>query len=62
MRLNRGWSRRTLAVKAGITDRTVWNLEAGETKAQVQERIRAGLAKALEVEQSDLFKKDGRVR
>ena len=56
-----GWSRRTLAIKAGITEETIKNLEI-EAPRKTQERIRTGLATALGVTENVIFRKDHTAR
>jgi transcriptional regulator with XRE-family HTH domain len=51
-------SRQELATKAGITCKTVYNVEM-KVVDRVQERIRKGIVNALGVKQSKLFDKHG---
>ena len=61
-RTSRAWSRRTLALKAKVTEQTITNLEdASRSGKLVQERIRAGVSRAMGLDESVLFKA-GRVR
>lgn len=56
-RLNRKWTRRELADKAGVSYPTILNAESGESA--VTDSTLFKLADALEVEPSDLRDPDG---
>lgn len=61
LREEKGWSTAQLAVKAGISQRTVELIEAGSTQ-KTQDRVALGLVKALGASRKELFNEKGIAR